>query len=63
MNKWNINQKDALKNWDTEDLVEAYESAKEYSFEPICGTKKMWRDRAKAYRAELITRNAIRSTK
>ena len=63
MNKWTENQKDLLKGWDTEDLVEAYESAKEYSFEPICGTKKMWRDRAKAYRAELIIRNAIQSTK
>jgi hypothetical protein len=63
MNKWNINQKDALKNWDTEDLVEAYESAKLYSFAPIVGTRKMWRDRARAYHAELITRNAIRSTK
>ena len=63
MKNWNENQKDLLKNWYTEELVEAYESAKEYSIEPIIGTKKMWRERAKAYRAELIIRNVIRSTK
>ena len=58
MKKLRILNPELLKEWDTEDLIEALNAAKEYSVEPIIGTGEMWAERADAYRAELIRRNA-----
>jgi hypothetical protein len=58
MKKLRILSSELLKGWDTEDLIEALTAAEEYSTEPIIGTGEMWAERADAYRAELIRRNA-----
>lgn len=51
-----ISNEDLLKNWDTEDLIEALTAARQYSIEPIIGSAKMWAERADAYAVELNRR-------